>query len=396
MQVDATLWRETINESLPIWYVDCPTLPQCGLRRRVFLVLDTTDSCWPQSRDQVMTWLNRLANMLDTGDSCSLWLLGQDRPVLEDLILEGGNREQWRNTISDALDSVPTRAGSWLRDTIDGINICTGTGEADNSYLLLVTDGVIYDAGQVELPEYIDPSRILAVSPEGLPATLDGAWKKLHDERTLQDVLYLPSTDIKILLENEAGSHVYLCGAQNHRRVGDVVDVVDGVPGNRLGLCYMGGQEPRPVLVYSAGGEEGRIEFKWTTINEGHPDPRMHRIAELLAAPWDLDLLGRISKGDANNIKHCCGYQCDGSVNDLGSAVDAVCPDCGGSLLVGQKGFGVTVNDQFAVLLYPLSDGNPEQPEYRPATDIVGTGCYGIHTENDRQYLVLRFVPTSF
>lgn len=396
MEVEAFLYREEVW-GRSVWYVDCPSIPSCTPRRRIFLVVDTTDSFWPAQRQMIQNVLDTLAGILQSDDVCILWVMGEDRPSAE---RPCDRSRKWHRVLFESLQ--PFDRGSWLTHTLAGISeMASGSDSGWLDYLLIVSDGAIHDAFAASRPACIPSERVVMITPnENSAAKRElGVWRSLR--RTwapgILDLLRHQAQDL--WLEPISGSHeedredralaVYRYDPPPIRLIGNRLKVVLG--GHGIQLCYLNGDEPVPRL--HAGSQV--YGFRWIVKQNGHPGAAaaMARVAELLLAPWNLDVLNKLQTEGTGEVEHC------GASRQVHRRApnDLACPVCRGCELVldGQGPLKVKPSDASSVLLFPLPLKAGRLPEYRSPAGVQKP-CYEVFRENEKDYLVLDFTPGSF
>lgn len=359
-------------------------------RRRVLLVLDTTDSFWPEQEPFLNMALVRLAALLEPGDICVPWIMGDQDPASE--CRRGPIPETLVRDLLGVLEPFPR--GSWLSETITEIEAKSRRGASPDweDYLIILTDGKIHDAVAAPVPFWIKHNRIELITPHWTDSDL-GGWKKFYQVWTSEslDMLAQKPSEAKVIPNpGEAALAVYRYSPAPITRIESGFKVQ---PGSAVELCYLGGKEPRPFLDCGGGAKHA---FYWSNRQSGSPgDERathMPRIAELLLAPWNRTALEALHTKGGGTIIHCGKEQ---TVVREQPPNEARCSECGGCLLVQEEGFQVTDRDQSIVLVFPFPVESGNLPEYRSPVEVC-VGCYEVHSEGNREYLVLKFVPTAF
>lgn len=145
MDSPGLLLKTRLSEAVLVW------LFQLRLRRRIFVAVDTTDSC-KSERKQVEGLLNILVDAMQVDDACSLWVLGQKDKVYEFSMNSDRplSRRQIAQEMIGSLRSV--RTGTWLRETLQAMaDVNAGaTLPRDQGFFLVASDGEIFDAESVD------------------------------------------------------------------------------------------------------------------------------------------------------------------------------------------------------------------------------------------------------
>src|SRR5438045_9700028 len=97
------LWETSLRDGTPVWLLEWETRRQ--LPRRVLLAVDTSDSC-AQERDLLKAFFRVLADSLEVGDSCALWVVGCCDKVSEELIVRSHDRPELAQKLERALKPV--------------------------------------------------------------------------------------------------------------------------------------------------------------------------------------------------------------------------------------------------------------------------------------------------
>ncbi len=392
MEIEADLYKETKGGET-LWYVDCADIPACTGRRRVFLVVDTTDSFRSQDNHRlfIRSLLERLARILDPQDVVNLWTMGERDPLLE---RERGQVPE--HLVHDLIERLePFNRGSWLAETVREIDArCERAHGSDwEDYLLILSDGAIHDAVAAPLPTWISRDHIFLIVPD-LPGDGGlGVWDDLIRQwrPTLLDPLERPPQELLVDPGPETARAVYRFGPAPIVPVGTDLRVL---PGNELGLCYLGGEEPEPRL----GSATDSYPLTWTKPQDGYPPHarEMARIAELLLAPWDRDALESLETVGKAQVIHSCGKVREPQSIEREPPQRLRCAGCGGCLLVrGQEPFPISNQDQSRCLLFPLPLRAGALPEYREPKHVRAS-AYGRYREAGKEFLVLNFLPSVF
>ena len=118
--------------------------PEIRLTKKVFIAVDTSDSCWPRIRNVFRPFLKSLLGCLDIGDTCEVWQFGKNTPAIKVKLTQDYIVNDALVDILRALDSV--RYGTWLAGTIDKIvDEAKKTGDLEYPCIVVVTDGEIFD-----------------------------------------------------------------------------------------------------------------------------------------------------------------------------------------------------------------------------------------------------------
>jgi len=396
-------WFRDILWGRNLWYMDCPRVPDFLSKRRVALVVDTTDSCWAGAcAPWIRGVLEELDRRLEPDDLCTFWRLGPRDPEFE--LLRGPHPQQLATRILSHPHLRPYEQGSWLGDTVAGIDAWSrgaAAGECED-YLLILTDGEIHDGGVVALPPAIPPERIAMILPTLAPGAPrqpvtthePGAWARVQTPWS-GSLALLGRTQSPIRLLPGVGDHeVYRYDDQES--IDRVVGTLLVQPRARLKLCFIGDQQPAPAFL--VGADTVSLAPSSGTLQNGCPTDaqalQMHRIVELLLAPWDRNALAGLLKPHSIEVAHCGLPQV---VDRSRPPSEQPCSECRGCLLVKQEAFPIGADDQDKALLFPLSpDGTIADtlPQYRSAS-AVSEPCYGVHADAAGQpSLVLNFLPT--
>jgi hypothetical protein len=157
-----------------LWLIEEPA--RARGRRRVLLAVDTSDSCWPAHRASIEAALRSVANGLQAGDECRLWIMGHAEPVVETSL--AGDTEGARVTLCRSLLSAvcDQRGGTWLRETAGAMIAAAVSGSESIDYLLVITDGeTIFDAEAVPPPPAVVAAAVHCMDGCGLGGRRDRA-----------------------------------------------------------------------------------------------------------------------------------------------------------------------------------------------------------------------------
>lgn len=387
-----------------VWYMDCPRVPDFSPKRRVALVIDTTDS-WPlrDSRLWISSVLEELDRRLESGDHCALWLLGSGDPLCE--LVRDQHTNSFARQIMDRLK--PYDYGSWLGDTVAGINIWSRTpiGEDFEDYLLILTDGEIHDACTVPLPSVIPTERIAMIVPSAEPNAPRspannrdaGAWAEVQIPWSAGALARFDRTPPLIRLAPGAGGHaVYRYDQEGGEPICLLAGEPRVQPGKRLALCFIGAQPPVPELRVGSGSVALSGQAPQPVCPTDAQTQQMRRIVPLLLARWNRQALSEIAKRQSVEVTHCSKKQ---TVDHTLPPNEQQCETCRGCLLVQERAFRIGPEDQEKALLFPLlHDGTVagDLPQYC-SSSRVSEDYYEVHADGTgRKFLVLKFTPKVF
>jgi len=256
------LWSAGLRNGAPVWLLEW-TLRQ-RLPRRVLLAVDTSDSCVPEG-ERLKALFRVLANILDLGDSCSLWVLGRREKATEAVINHHHDRQRLAQNLAGGLTGV--RGGTWLTATLDAMLAeAARSDSAAESFFLLASDGEVFDAG--------------ALAARKLPRL---GFVRLGDRDSRQlEVLQAQTTAVtatepalKSFLIDPLLSVRLQHGWRGERLVefSDQGEIVGELPKSdplpiatgrdAVRVAFVGGNEPQPQLLYAAGGKswsESQVE----------------------------------------------------------------------------------------------------------------------------------------
>lgn len=140
------IWRTRIGDRT-LWLLE--ERVQVRLRRRVLLAVDTSDSCWPGKQQQIEAAVRAVSYGLQAHDECHMWIMGRETPAIETRLAD--DSEAARAALSHRLCSrlVAETGGTWLRETAEAMTAAARESTETLDYLLVVTDGSIFDAEAV-------------------------------------------------------------------------------------------------------------------------------------------------------------------------------------------------------------------------------------------------------
>jgi hypothetical protein len=351
-------WSTAFSNGAQAWILEWPV----SLRpvRVVMLVLDVSDSMTPvraRTRDLVTT----LANQLDLGDRCLVWIAGQSECVADITLRHAVDRRK----VVHAFDDAPKdRRGTWLRETTTAVD-AAARPHAGNPrtrlFHLLVSDGEIFDAEA--LPERFyywlpigasEPNRLRHFA---VKVTLD----EIRERMTCSEL------DVTLSWPSEGASAWRLSsdGTIGADSVSQPARPVDGM----FRLVFAGASEPALRINYAGAGAEASDAAPASAPLSGRPyghleDPRARREFDFDHATLaKLVVWANGGPSRAGEVRLACAY-CH-ATHDATRKLE--CPVSGFSLLT--------------------RDGQRVPKGYAPfrEVEILPDGRFGVNRESERR-----------
>ena len=259
------LWKTELNKS-PLWLLEW-SLPAIA-RHCVLLAVDSTDSCgdhdhssdtW-QPHPDLRALLQFLARSLNPEDEYLLWLIGQNKPIILQKTFTRLN-QSCPGEFATELEQLikPVRGGTWLKDTLAVMirEAVIHRAEGMLPFLLVATDGEVFDAealGEVILKERVGLVRLGKQESPQLEWLRDHTEKVQPTQDGLKEFLKVPARTISLIVPGRSDSD-----ARFFSKDGELLPTATGSPwqipldARYLGMAFIGGDQPRPELVYAMG-----------------------------------------------------------------------------------------------------------------------------------------------
>lgn len=291
-----TLWEARLDEEF-IWLLDWT--PPALAKRRVLLAIDSTDSCgeyvsatgtW-RLHHHIKELLQTLAQILEPEDTCALWMMGHNTPVLRQSFSR--QHQNYPGEFAATLERAiqPVRGGTWLVDTLKSMLREAAHHQAAGMqpFLLLVTDGEVFDADGIR--EILRDEHIGLVQ---LGPWVGPQWLKQHTEEVqlkrdrLEQFLTLPARKISWTAPMWSGTDV--------RRFSKEGELLTDDPGQLspneayVGVVFVGRNQPFPKLVFAVENTSSEvIAVEKKPLSNSAP-AHLQRVLDLLrqrSLHWD-------------------------------------------------------------------------------------------------------------
>ena len=393
----AILWETQIPSlEKPLWLLEwqAPAAP----RRSLHLIMDTTDSCLKHGETMKPIVRKALAT-LEPGDKCTLWMMGPAQPAGTWPVNDASSRGQ--ELMCDALWSslCEIKGGTWLSDTFSAVKQSVEQ-ETDSAYLLIITDGEIFDReapGLLKPPDfslavlyvdYDDPPSDTSLFPWGK------GWKP--DQFGYDAFFKRPDTGFQIDTDDRRQGGIFAFALDGKATARSEFPEV--VAGQWLRLAFVGG--PRPVLRIASGRKKRELNVVSHPLRDAHLTRRRKlekvcRRIEGLHLVWRRDVLNRLAQN--TNDSFCC-QSCSAPFKPKLTR-QAFCSHCGALLIAWGTAYRedallkdairlvFPMNSQGEVLLPPVKISAPHSLEHWYGVVKEGTSrSFCVFLEKRRAY----------
>jgi len=381
------------------WYV-----PTTLVTRKVILVLDTSDSCWNVVKNNFSDLVKEVVDSLKRDDQIELWQMGKQEPLLISQKKSDSSLDT-NQLINDLTSQIKMfRGGTWLKDTIDTID---KQQEMENSYLIVITDGKIFDQEETPLPKVID-KQIMVIYTDSLPQDtklwklMNGIQRTTLNSTNIKNFLSVPSVTMSLNFKLAPDTKIYQIKT-------DAPNPLEELEGNSLILSH--GQKINLCFVTNKGAAEPKLIFN--IFNNKHvvsivvsTEPRHFELQKRLSSicehirwkypTWNKELLTKIAQmvsGKNNDIhaKILCLNTHELSLLDVVNSQKIYCDGCQ-TLLILSKSVSQKIIKTNRIFLFPLSNNNDVDGLPEECNSLENKyKTYSIFEVDNKKYLVVRF-----
>ncbi|MGA1867462.1 MAG: vWA domain-containing protein [bacterium] len=405
------IWENTLANGEVTRYFEYQ-VPRNNYIRIVTLLFDTSDSCWPRYKPKYHHLIKKVVDCLQPHDQCELWLLGKSVTATKTQPILRRDEASRRHMANELLSGLALyRGGTWLRKSINYIkNDTAKLRNQENRFLIVVTDGEIFDREAVPQPN-LKLQRIMvlyvgaSIPQHNLWPAVSSIWHKHIDTPEIEKFLsHSPVTSLFYFGDDKSRALYQVC--QDNSLMYCKCKTVEVSLGDKAMFCAVGGNsEFRPQLLFQTEGEEMSIPIEYEIRSGKRCEEKIYEQLEWLHPIWNMELLNTIVRMLQNNIIsseineiHCPHCASSIKVEEIIHKNMIYCDKLGCSALLLLNG-KVTrkILDKDLILQFPLTEDNKivGSPEF--IKDIPHTKkTYDIYQKEGKSYLVIRLKDTSF
>ncbi len=321
------IWEGVMRDGkTPVWLLEWEL--SLHRRRRVLVAVDTSDSC-SEHRPAIQAFFRQLAEVLDAGDCCAVWVLGRPDAAREYGLRRSADRMELPQALLAGL--CETRGGTWLGETLRGMKrYAAGSAAAGaRDFLMLLSDGEIFDADVLLWgePSPIGFVRLGERSSDALEVVRKRTVSVCATPAGLKAFLACPAPCAR-LEPNWTGVRTAAFVESGNLSDGDALSIREGQ--SHVRVAFVGGAPPSPRVIYTADGAEWTDEECRREGLSREAPPYLRRVLRELAGnavDWDCGRLAELAAKGASAAFTCGRCKAPSQPGRI------FCRRCGGLLL---------------------------------------------------------------